>query len=824
MTHCPDREELELLINDLLTPPQSERVASHVDTCDLCRQTLDELTQAEDVRDSKVLPNEVPAFLKHLGKQHPSQFAADDDFRSYLDEPKSDEEIGRIGGFPVIEVIGSGSMGIVLRGRDEDLSRDVAIKILRPSLSAHPRYRERFLREARAMAAIDHPHVVPVHHVGSHEGLPFMVMKHLQGESLGSRLRRQGPMPEQQLRKLAVQIAQGLDAAHRSGTIHRDVKPENIWLEAPGDAVRLLDFGLVCPSDDSKITVDGVVIGTPAYMSPEQASGKADKRSDFYSLGAVLYEAASGKLPFPGDTVVEVLSSLGSTSPQDLHRHNSRLTSEFTGTVMQLLSKDAAKRPASSDALLRLTKPLDQATRTPSVTSLIAIACTALIALGVIVLQMRTPTGTIVVELADDVDPRAVKIEAASDGKVHVIDSLRGWDITVDEGRYRVSIIGGDDSLTLSNQSVAVTRNNKKHLRVYHRPNEDAPPAHRSGPAEPASPMMATETKDQPKQADIEIERSLARWVFSVGGSVQVIGQQDRLVKIREPGPAADAIVSLHTVDLQDCDIRDEDIDRIVTLGKVYRVYLGSNSKPSALTGDSLRRLSALKGGLSDLTLKNVNFDRSSLQHLTAFTALKNLHIKSPLTDDDLQSLATLRLKSLSISKSGLSGEGLKHLSALPLEALRLYDATLDGKAISDMPAWPKLETLVINAPPKSTITDQTLLSLRKYPGLKELSLAQLSSVSNDGLAVLRDLKQLQSLRLVVVPAVQDETLRMIAKDLPNLKALTLENTCENVTEAGFGALHSATHLQSITFGDSNPPSEAIIESLREALPDCTIQ
>jgi Tol biopolymer transport system component/tRNA A-37 threonylcarbamoyl transferase component Bud32 len=212
----------------------------------------------------------------------------------------------RLGVYEIQSLLGAGGMGDVYAGRDTRLNRAVAIKVLRPAGAGERTAHERFEREARAIASLSHPHICTLHDVGHENGLDFLVMESLHGETLASRLAR-GPMPTDQALDVALQIASALDCAHRAGIVHRDLKPANVFLTGAGNGTaKLLDFGLAKAYEpgaarQESLTVDGAVLGTVQYMSPEQLEGKpADARSDIYAFGAVLYEMITGQRAFDG--------------------------------------------------------------------------------------------------------------------------------------------------------------------------------------------------------------------------------------------------------------------------------------------------------------------------------------------------------------------------------------------------------------------------------------------------------------------------------------------------------------------------------------------
>src|SRR5690349_13041521 len=199
-------------------------------------------------------------------------------------------------------------MGVVYLARDVQLDRDVAIKVLPTHLARDPEARDRFVREARMAAGLSHPHIVPIHRVSESGGFVFFVMSYVEGETLGERIRVRGPLPPAEATRVMREVAWALAYAHGRGIIHRDVKPDNILLEAGTGRALVTDFGIARGGQDVVITDPGKIMGTAHFMSPEQAAGGAvDGRSDIYSLGVVGYLAVSGRLPFEAANLPAVL-------------------------------------------------------------------------------------------------------------------------------------------------------------------------------------------------------------------------------------------------------------------------------------------------------------------------------------------------------------------------------------------------------------------------------------------------------------------------------------------------------------------------------------
>jgi serine/threonine protein kinase/DNA-directed RNA polymerase subunit RPC12/RpoP len=303
----------------------------------------------------------------------------------FLAPAKEVDEIGRLGGFRVLGKLGAGGMGLVLLAEDPMLQRKLALKVMQPSLASDTKARARFLREAQSAAKLVHENVITVHSVGEHNGVPYLAMPLLKGlpldkyledrkapssESSGvffaAALGQYEPMPMDEVLKYGTQIAEGLAAAHDGGLVHRDIKPANIWLEelpAPAGTrrwrVKILDFGLArSPNEVSNLSQSGIILGSPAYMAPEQARGeKIDHRADLFALGCVLYEMATGQRAFPGDETISVLRRLASEDPTPPKEINTSLPPGLSPLILQLLEKDAADRPASAhDVVARLEK------------------------------------------------------------------------------------------------------------------------------------------------------------------------------------------------------------------------------------------------------------------------------------------------------------------------------------------------------------------------------------------------------------------------------------------------------------------------------------
>src|SRR5216117_438646 len=256
--------------------------------------------------------------------------------------------------------IGRGGMGVVFNARDERLKRQVAVKVLPPELAFREEIRLRFVREAETAARLSHPHIVPIHSVGEGpDGLVYFVMAYVDGESLAARLKRRERLPPEEARRIMMETADALGAGHALGIIHRDVKPDNILLEGSRGRTVLTDFGiakaLTSTTGPGTLTATGVAIGTPHYMSPEQAAGdrEIDGRSDIYSLGVVGYQMLAGELPFSAPTVPGILMKQITEQAPNLQEKTPTCPDDLSACVMRSLEKEPEARWPTADALRR---------------------------------------------------------------------------------------------------------------------------------------------------------------------------------------------------------------------------------------------------------------------------------------------------------------------------------------------------------------------------------------------------------------------------------------------------------------------------------------
>ena len=367
MKPCPGNDSLHQFSLGRVNEPEAEGLEAHLAQCPHCVDTLhtikseDTLIEAMRVQSTLARPK-IDTTVSHLmvvlkgwnpaGSLGGYASIGDDgttaaqELISLLAPPEGPEELGRLGSYKILRVLGVGGMGVVFEAEDALLRRRVALKVLQPMLAANSSARKRFLREARATAAVAHDHIVTIFQVGEDRNLPFLAMQFLEGETLEACRQREGSLPVAEIVRIGEELAQGLAAAHSQGLLHRDVKPANIWLEADRGRAKILDFGLAWVADgEGPLTAHGTVVGTPAYMSPEQARGEpADVRSDLFSLGSVLYVLCTGRLPFVAASAFGTMEKVRTETPCPIRDINPAIPEWLDAVVTKLLGKNPDER------------------------------------------------------------------------------------------------------------------------------------------------------------------------------------------------------------------------------------------------------------------------------------------------------------------------------------------------------------------------------------------------------------------------------------------------------------------------------------------------
>ncbi len=394
LTDCPSLPDLmRLLTGEEVPPDEVERLGRHLTGCGSCLRALESLGAGDSLirrlegwgSDGRPPTSEALAsVLRQLRElyatrtesppsQSPTVAAVEArggldqaELASLLQPPLGPTELGRLGHYRILRLLGTGGMGVVFQAEDTQLGRLVALKVMRPGAKSGGASRERFLREARAAAVLRDDRVVTIYQVGQAGDVPFIAMEYLEGEALEARLRREGRLPLAEVLRIGRQVATALATAHEAGLVHRDVKPGNIWLQQrPGEEqgrVKLLDFGLVRAADQQiSLTSTGQFVGTPRYAAPEQARGEeVDARADLFSLGCVLYRMAVGVEAFRGGSLMAVLTAVAVDNPLPMSERDSSLPPALVELVQRLLAKGPAGRPASAREVAGSLRAIEQ--------------------------------------------------------------------------------------------------------------------------------------------------------------------------------------------------------------------------------------------------------------------------------------------------------------------------------------------------------------------------------------------------------------------------------------------------------------------------------
>ena len=356
MQTCPNQDELVLLLSDSLSDSRRDQFTIHIEGCSECQAALDQLTGDADTQPLRGAEDSTaerldPTLFRLMQQLRQSPPVADwsgggevtDEEIVFPGPATEDAPLGQLEGYGIVEKLASGATGVLYRAVDTKLGRTVAVKVLRSAVAATGSARARLEREARAVASLSHDHIVTLYQIGSQPDFPpYLVMEYIEGESLGERVHRVGPLPPREAARIVQEVAQALGAAHQQHLVHRDVKPSNIMMDQVSGRAKVTDFGLARPDEPgSRLTMEGAIAGTPAYMSPEQIldPNQVDGRSDIYSLGVVLFELLTGTVPFRGVVRMTLMQVLHDEPPPP-RQLNDNLPRDLETICLKAMAKD----------------------------------------------------------------------------------------------------------------------------------------------------------------------------------------------------------------------------------------------------------------------------------------------------------------------------------------------------------------------------------------------------------------------------------------------------------------------------------------------------
>jgi eukaryotic-like serine/threonine-protein kinase len=775
---CIGAADLREYLLGRMSEPTAAAVETHVASCPECRKLLPTIWAEDDFvasfRDQAATPPPADPQLDRLAERlhglvltlpvghdattpavgavkppaEPPPLETTLDQSLSLGPPQLPDEIGRLGGYRILKELGRGGMGVVYQAEDPKLKRLVALKAMLPRLAADKSARQRFLREAQAMAAVHHDHIVTIFQVDENNGVPFLVMEFLDGMPLDKWLKDGRKPSVAQVLRMGREIAEGLAAAHERGLIHRDVKPGNIWLDsAHKGQVKILDFGLArVGTEDVHLTRSGAIVGTPAYMSPEQARGeKVDGRTDLFSLGCVLYRLCTGAMPFAGDTTMGLLLALAMDHPKPVRDVNPEIPAALADLVMRLLAKKPADRPASAQEVAeqlaaieknpqgvtedkkeggsqtvllapegrsspRLSKPKFR--RRTAIFALLGAAAALIVAAAGAVVYVQTDRGTLEIKT---LDPN-VKVSVEQDGaRVDILDSKSKQQLSIHSGKYTLKVLdaeGGDLELTTDQGTgpVTLTRGGKVVVTVR---RVDKPVEVR---------RVDKAVEGTAKSTFPPLDEAWVKLVASLPAAAQV---EAVAAKLKERNPGFDGKVSPTVengvvVGLQFFTDEVTDIAPVRALAMLRALTCsGSNAGKGRLSD-----LSPLK----DMKLTELNCNQTKVSDLSPLKDMKLTELNCSQTKvSDLSPLKDMKLTDLQCS-----GTPVSDLS--PLKDMKLTRLHCDSTKVSDLSPLKdmKLTELQCNNTPVSDLSP-----------LKDMKLTQLycSQTNVSDLSPLKDMK-----------------------------------------------------------------------------------
>ncbi len=737
----------------------------------------------------------------------------------FLAPAQQADEIGRLGTYRVLSVIGKGGMGAVYRAMDPALKRQIALKVMLPQFAANELAKRRFLREAEAQAAVEHDHIITIYQVGEDQGVPFIAMPLLKGCTLSEALKKNPKPPLAHVLRIGREMAEGLAAAHEQGLMHRDIKPGNVWLEGKNLRVKILDFGLARaeqdPNADEHLTATGAILGTPHYMSPEQAHGHdVDHRTDLFSLGVVLYQMTTGKLPFTGSSTMAVLTSLATKSPPAPRSLNPQVPERLDRLIQTLLAKDPNERwQTAEDVAEELRQIEDEKGKTREVTELKAIplpstpslpsdpwasidatepgalvrvttpelklaaksappgkAIWFTIAIGLLIMLaggaalykfvFETPQGSLVVEIDDpEVEARFKNGELKlydNAGKMLYTLKPQERDKKLPPGEYRIKVTGAD-GLKVDVPEFLIEKNGKATVRVSLDTRAIAKKPDPKPDPKPEPPGVVEPKEPPVAVAASDPHRRAAEAILKHGGTVEIRTAKERKsVKPSDNLPAEPFIIT--------------------------KVYCVNNMIPD----DALQAFAGIPYLMNSFNLNTTNVTDRGIQHLRDMAII-------------LADLGRTRITDASVAL----------LSECPeLSELALFKTRITDAAVPHLLKMTRLRRLHIGG---TKITNAGLKQLANHPSLYRLELSGKEISASD----LAHLSKMKTLQVLILWEFGDEVIEPLSA-MSQLRVVAFTDTCRVTNE---GARKLQENLpNAVIWHSANPPSDPEKKAIQWAL------
>jgi len=735
----------------------------------------------------------------------------------WFEPPIEPNEVGVLGPYRIISELGRGGMGAVYAAIDTRLDRKIAIKVMLPQYAANASAKERFLREARAAAKVKHIHVVTIYEADERKGIPYIAMEFLEGYPLDQYLTRKGSPSLKQIVRIVSETLSGLGAAHKLGLIHRDIKPGNLWLEAPNGLVKVLDFGLAKPIDSEvELTKSGVIVGTPAYMSTEQAEGaKLDARADLYSVGVVMYRLCTGRLPFEGPNTIAVLMAIANKEPIPVRELNPSVPESFAQLIHQLLAKSADQRPQSAGEVITRLKAianeLDGKTLSPE-----AIPEPHVVSLAVTAIPDADPFANIDADSVTQIEssPKPAQPKAITKKKKPI-----GLLILATCSLLLLVILAGVILILTQNKENPQAKGNPSDLTQNTKIDNGTRSAPKVTPIENTKslPPKKTSIEEIGKNAN-DPDRKAAEWALKIGAVMVIKKADEQPQTFRKPDLLPNEpfvltelriasterinnddlqlmqgcnhlrVVNFNSINVNDAGIANFKHCKNLEDLSIFQTEVTEKGFETFKDMEKLRLLTISGKEITDQALSNFqkaklltridirdsDISDKGLSYFQGCANLKELQLVNceKVTDKGLNNFKGATLHNLTLQNIAITDVGLtnftnhQNLLSLALSSVNITNVGLEN--------FKGCETLLQLNLWKTKVTDEGLSNFKDCKQLNNVNLGY-AEVTNKAISHLKNCLKLRSLNLLETK-VTDEVLEQL-KDFNELDVLDLQKT-----------------------------------------------